>query len=249
MAEYENATGSSKRLKSLNRQSPIGCAVCSNRRPGWFCSLGSAVLADLELITSTISLPSEAALFTQGEDARCLYLICSGYLKLTAGRTQDRRMILRVAGPGSVLGLYAALSHGVYEVSAESLTPAQLRPVERERFLTFLRNHKEAQMRAVQCICQEYRFALQDACRISLAETVAGRLGRLLLELGHQIGEHINGGFRFPLLLTHEEMASMACTTRETVTRTLGQFRRDGSISIEDSILTLHQPERLQNLI
>ena len=86
-------------------------------------------------------------------------------------------MIVRIAGPGSMLGLYAVLSHGIYEVSAESLTTAQLRPVERERFLGFLRTHKEAQMRAVQCICQEYRFALQDACRIALAETVAARLG------------------------------------------------------------------------
>jgi CRP/FNR family transcriptional regulator len=146
-----------------------------------------------------------------------------------------------------MLGLYAVLSHGVYEVSAESLTPAQLRPVERDRFLSFLRAHKEAQMRAVQCICQEYRFALQDACRIALAETVAGRLGRLLLELSHQIGEHVEGGgFSFPLLLTHEEMASMACTTRETVTRTLGQFRKDHWISIEDSLVTVHLPERLQ---
>jgi CRP/FNR family transcriptional regulator, cyclic AMP receptor protein len=249
MAEYEVIASPQRRQRSLARPSPVGCAACANRRPGWFCSLGSAVLADLELVTSTISLPAEATLFTQGEDARCLYLICSGYLKLTAGRAQDRQMIVRVAGPGSMLGLYAALSHGVYEVSAESLTPAQLRPIERERFLTFLRNHKEAQMRAVQCICQEYRFALQDACRISLAETVAGRLGRLLLELAHQIGEHVNGGFRFPLLLTHEEMASMACTTRETVTRTLGQFRKDGTISIEDSVITLHQPDRLQNLL
>ncbi len=148
-----------------------------------------------------------------------------------------------------MLGLYASLSHGVYEVSAESLTPAQLRPVERERFLSFLRNHKEAQMRAVQCICQEYRFALQDACRISLSETVAGRLGRLLLELAHQIGEQMNAGaIRFPLLLTHEEMASMACTTRETVTRTLGQFRKEGWISIEDSVVTINVPDRLQTL-
>jgi len=249
MADLAIPTATARRQKSNGRQSPIGCAACSSRRPGWFCSLGSAVLADLELVTSTISLPAQAALFSQGEDARCLYLICSGYLKLTAGRAQDRQMIVRVAGPGSVLGLYAALSHGVYEVSAESLTSAQLRPVERERFLTFLRNHREAQMRAVQCICQEYRFALQDACRIALAETVAGRLGRLLLELAHQIGEHVNGGYRFPLLLTHEEMASMACTTRETVTRTLGQFRKEGSITIEDSMITLHQPDRLQNLI
>ena len=238
------------RQKHLSRQIPAGCAACSNRRPGWFCSLGSAVLADLELATTTISLPAQASLFVQGEEARCLYLICNGYLKLTTGRPEDRQMIVRVAGPGSVLGLYAVLSHGLYEVSAESLTNAQLRPVERERFLNFLRSHKEAQMRAVQCICQEYRFALQDACRIALAETVAARLGRLLLELSHQIGEHLDGGeFRFPLLLTHEEMASMTCTTRETVTRTLGQFRKDGWVSIEDSLVTLHQPERLQALL
>lgn len=250
MAELEQLEVSQVRHKTTNRQSPVGCAACANRRPGWFCSLGSAVLADLELATTTISLPAEAPLFNQGDEARCLYLICSGYIKLTAGRAQDRQMIVRVAGPGSMLGLYAVLSHGVYEVSAESLTPAQLRPVERDRFLSFLRAHKEAQMRAVQCICQEYRFALQDACRIALAETVAARLGRLILELGHQIGEHMdNGAFRFPLLLTHEEMASMACTTRETVTRTLGQFRKDNWITIEDSMVTVHQPERLQALI
>ena len=250
MAETEISVAEHTRAKHTARTSPLGCAACANRRPGWFCSLGSAVLADLELATSTISLSAQASLFSQGEDARCLYLICSGYLKLTAGRPEDRHMIVRVAGPGSMLGLYAVLSHGVYEVSAESLTHAQLRPVERDRFLNFLRSHKEAQLRAVQCICQEYRFALQDACRIALAETVAARLARLLLELAQQIGEHTdNDEFRFPLLLTHEEIASMTCTTRETVTRTLGQFRKDGWISIEDSNITIHNTEQLQNLI
>jgi CRP/FNR family transcriptional regulator, cyclic AMP receptor protein len=250
MANSLSVVDDSAKSRPLAKLSPLGCAACANRRPGWFCSLGSAVLADLELATSTIALPAQASLFLQGEEARCLYLICSGYLKLTAGKQEDRHMIVRVAGPGSMLGLYAVLSHGVYEVTADSLTPAQLRPVERERFLSFLRSHKEAQLRAVQCICQEYRFALQDACRIALAETVAARLARLLIELSHQIGEHNeNGEFRFPLLLTHEEMASMTCTTRETVTRTLGQFRKDGWISIEDSVVTLRNPNRLQAIL
>lgn len=249
VTNMEFSAGVHTRSSHTPRPAPVGCAACSNRRPGWFCSLGSAVLADLELATSTISLPAEASLFTQGEEARCLYLICSGYLKLTAGRPDDKQMIVRVAGPGSMLGLYAVLSHGVYEVSAESLTSAQLRPVERERFLNFLRSHKEAQMRAVQCICQEYRFALQDACRIALSETVATRLARLLLELSHQIGQqNEKDELSFPLLLTHEEMASMTCTTRETITRTLGQFRKEGWITIEDSEVTIHQPDKLQQL-
>ncbi len=233
----------------MGRPSPLGCAACANRRPGWFCSLGCAVLADLELATSNISLPAQASLFSQGEDARCLYLTSSGYLKLTVGRPEECHMIVRVAGPGSMLGLYAVLSHGVYEITAESLTPAQLQPVERERFLSFLSNHKEAQLLAVQCMCQEYRFALEDACRIALAETLAARLARLLIELAHQIGEHTeNGEYRFPLLLTHEEMASMMRATRATVTRTLGQFRMDGLVSIDDSIVMLHNPSKLQSL-
>jgi CRP/FNR family transcriptional regulator len=149
-----------------------------------------------------------------------------------------------------VLGLYAVLTHGIYEVAAQSLSAAQLRVVERERFLRFLRGHDDAGMHAVQCICQEYRFALQDACRIALSETVAARLGKLLLELAHQIGERMPGGeFRFPLLLTHEEMASMTSTTRETVTRTLSHFRKDGWIAIENSLVTLLQPARLQVLL
>lgn len=250
MAGTEPSSRILKRPEHPGGQEPVGCAACANRRPGWFCSLGAAVLGDLELVSSTVSLPQRTALFTQGEEARCLYLICSGYFKLTAGRSPRRQMIVRVAGPGSILGLYSLLSHGVYEVSAESLTAAQLRPVDRERFFIFLHCHQEAQMRAVQCICQEYRFALQDACRVSFADTVAARLGRLLLELAQQIGEHsIDGSFRFPLLLTHEEIASMVCTARETVTRTLGQFRKEGWISIEDSVLTLHHPDRLQALV
>ena len=90
MAEAHTHVETQTRQRHITRQVPAGCAACSNRRPGWFCSLGSAVLADLELATSTISLPAQASLFSQGEEARCLYLICSGYLKLTAGRPEDR---------------------------------------------------------------------------------------------------------------------------------------------------------------
>ena len=119
--------------KHPNQLSPLGCAVYANRRPGWFSSLGSVVPADLELSTRTRSLPAQTSLFTQGDDARSLCLTFSGYLKLTADRPEDRHMIVRVAGSRFALGLYPVLSHGVYEVNAESFTPAQLRPVERDQ--------------------------------------------------------------------------------------------------------------------
>jgi len=235
--------------KKAARPNLPGCATCSNRRAGWFCALGSSVLADFELATSSLSVPAEVSLYTQGEDARCLYLICDGYFKLTMGRAEEQKIIVRMAGPGTLLGLYAALSRGAYEVSAVSLTTAQLRVVEREWFLNFLGNHQEVPANAMQCICEEYRFVLQDLRRFALSETVAVRLSRLLLELCQQIGEQADGGKRrFPLLLTHEEMGSMIGASRETVTRVIGEFRKEGWISIQDALMTIHQPERLRSL-
>jgi hypothetical protein len=82
---------------------------------------------------------------------------------LNRARLQDKQKTVRVVGPRLMPGLYAVLSHGVHEVSAESLTSAQLRPVDRERFHSFLRRHQEAQTRSIGCVCQEYRFAFKDA--------------------------------------------------------------------------------------
>jgi CRP-like cAMP-binding protein len=94
-----------------------------------------------------------------------------------------------------------------------------------------------------------FKDGIASATNRARGATVAARLAGLLLELAHQIGEHHdNGEFLFPPLLTHEEMTSMACTTRETVTRTLGQSRKDGWIAIEDSLVTIRHPELLQTL-
>jgi CRP-like cAMP-binding protein len=83
----------------------------------------------------------------------------------------------------------------------------------------------------------------------SPAETVSRRAGCE----SHHIRIRNSGGTiflgKFPPLLTHEEMASMTSTTRETVTRTLGQFRKDGWITIEDSLVTIRKPERLRMLL
>ncbi len=222
-----------------------GCSACPNRKPGWFCSLGSVVLADLDVVSNPISAAIAENVFAQGDDSNHVFVLCDGYVKLIARSSRGRSLIVRIAGPGAILGLHAAMSQRPYEVSAVALSEAHLRSISREDFMAFLRRHKESQIRAVQCVCQEYRFALQDACRIALTESVAARLARLLIELAQQIGEWKDGEYRVPLLLTHEEMASMTCTTRETVTRTLGQLRKEGTISICDSVITLHRPEKL----
>ena len=228
----------------------IRCTRCPNRRLGWFCSLGSGALEDLERVSDPVFLPAHASLFDQETAPSSLFVVCSGYVKLTVRREHDRQMVAHVGGPGSILGLHAALSDCKHEVSACSLTPLHLRSIKRDSFFVVLRRNKEIQKRALQSLCRQYRFALEHSCRTALSETVAERLGRLLIEMANQLGDPLIGrGIRLPFLLTHEEIATMIGSTRETVTRTLVQFRKRGWISIESSVLVLKNPEMVRTLL
>jgi CRP/FNR family transcriptional regulator len=221
-----------------------GCSKCPDRKLGWFCSLGSSALADLELVSTPVSIPARAFPFRYGETPSSIYLICSGYAKLIARRETGSETVIRLAGPGSILGLYAVLSSCDYEVSACALTPLHLRSIKVEDFVLLLRKNKEIQRRALQSICQEYRSALQHSSRTSLSDNVEGRLGRLLVEMASQF-ERNSPEPRFPLLLTHAEIGSMLGATRETVTRTLSQFRKQGLIEFDGSVLVLKNPGRV----
>lgn len=246
----QNPVLSTIRKKRSRKSQPQfeSCPACVNRCSGWFCSLGLDMLTALEAVSTPSTAASGQRLFSQGEECEQVFILCGGFVKLTANSPHGRKLIVRIAGPGAVLGLHAAVSDGRYEVSAETLREVKLRSVQRAAFTAFLSAHREMHERVVQCLCQEYRYVLQDACRIALTDSVAARLAHLLLDLGSQIGDISGGECQFPMLLTHEEMASMTCTTRETITRTLGQFRKDGLISIEGSIATLHHPALLASV-
>jgi CRP-like cAMP-binding protein len=206
---------------------------------------GRSILSELHSLAIDGMIPGHSSLFSEGDAAGFVHIISSGYLKLT-GRLHGREMVLQVAGPHSVLGLQAVLSNGAYETSACALTTTYFRSIERSELLECLRSDPGLHALAVGYICEEYRTALQAVCRIGLEDTAAKRLGRLLVKLGNQIGERLESGkVRFPLVLTQEELGSMISIARETVVRTLSDFRERGWIDITNSLVTLEQPEYL----
>jgi CRP/FNR family transcriptional regulator len=111
----------------------------------------------------------------------------------------------------------------------------------------FLGRHGIASMNAAQSLSGEYMTVFHDAKRLALSGSAAGRLARLLLDWARAAS---NGRpeLRFTMALTHEEIANMAGTSRETVTRLLNQFRRDQWIQIRGASLTISKPEQLERL-
>ncbi len=223
------------------------CLHCEHRQLRLFCNLTPEALADFDTIGILVSHAPGARLFTEGDAARNVFVICSGQVKLYSTSREGRILILKIAGPGDLLGLNAALAEAPHEVTAETIEPCQLKTVRKEEFVRFLNAHGIASMHAAQSLSAEYQTVFNNARRLALSGSAAGRLAHLLLEWARSAAcgrEEL----KFTMALTHEEVANMAGTSRETVTRLLNQFRRDKLITIKGVSMTILNAEALDRL-
>ena len=221
-----------------NRPATEKCLECEHRTLRLFCNLSDDALRRFDEIGTHVSFPGRAVVFEEGQRVTGVFIVCTGQLKLLSTSREGRTMILRLAGPGDVLGLSAMLNDVPHEVTAETIEPTQLKSVRSADFLQFLEAYGEVGQKTSKTLAREYREVFLDARRLALSGSAAGRLAQLLLEWANTAACG-KPELRFTMALTHEELANMAGTSRETVTRLLNQFDRDLLITRRGSSITI----------
>jgi CRP/FNR family transcriptional regulator len=225
------------------------CGDCARSAERDFCRMSPATMQALDSIKFTGIYPKSSILFVEGEQPRGVFILCSGRAKLTTSSSEGKTLIVKIAEPGEVLGASASILGRPYEVSAETIEPAQLNFIKREDFLRFLREHSEACMHTAQQLSEKYQAAQREIRSLGLAQTASEKVARLLLNWCEHGGETTAKGVRLKVLLTHEEMAQMVGTTRETVTRLLGEFKRRKIIEVKGSTVLITNRGELENLV
>ena len=223
------------------------CASCELRTGDFFCGLSEAALKALQKIKHTSSYPTGAIIFMEGQSARSVYILCQGRVKLMTANSDGRTLILKIAQPGEGLGLDSVLSGRPYEMTAEILQPAQVTYIAREDFLKFIAEHGDACLRFVQHLSRDCQAAYELVRSIGLSDSVSERLAKFLLEWSSN-GSAGNGATRVKLALTHQEIAQLIGTSRETVTRTLSDFKKQGIIEVNGSTLVVRNKTSLEGL-
>jgi len=224
------------------------CGQCPVRTSHAFCNMAPEPVAALDTIKFTAVYPKGALLFVEGEQPRGVYILCGGKAKLTTTSSEGRTLIVKIASHGEILGASAAILGKPYEVSAEMLEPSQVSFIRREDFLRFLNAYTEACMHTAQQLSEKYEAAQREIRSLGLAHTTSEKLARLLLGWSDE-GEETPQGTRMQVLLTHEEMAQMIGTTRETVTRLLSEFKRKKLISVKGSSLFLLAKAQMRAMV
>ena len=224
------------------------CQTFKLRGNAFFCQLSEATLKDLDAVTFVSAYPQDAILFMEKEAPRGIYVLCEGELKLSVSSNEGKTLILRIAKPGEVLGLMAALSSAPHEMTAETLRPAQVAFIRREAFLRFLGEHPEAYRAVVAQLAAHYQIACEQLKTIGLCSSAPEKLARLLLDFSAQ-GKQTKEGTRVRFPLTHEEIGEFIGATRETVSRTIAQFKNQRLIDLHGATLTIQNRSGLEHLI
>lgn len=222
------------------------CLDCELRSDNYFCDLPQPDLQIFESLKITNVYPKGTTLFIEGQPSTGIFMLCQGRVKLSTCSKDGKVIILRIAEAGEALGLSAAVSNLTYEATAEVLEPCQVNFVRKDDFLGFLQHNAPACGNAIRQLSENYHSAYAQICSFGLSSSVADRLAKLFL--GWCKTSH-NGSVHLKITYTHEEIAEMIGTSRETVSRLLKDFKDKELITLKGSDLVILDKEKLEAII
>jgi CRP/FNR family cyclic AMP-dependent transcriptional regulator len=225
------------------------CVNCSVRSEGYFCDFESELITKFESLKYATVFPKGAVLFVEGQSPRGVFMICAGRVKLTTCSSDGKALITRIAEGGEVLGLGSTVSGKPYMVTAETLSPCQINFIKREDFLRFLKENGGACLRVAEHLSNNYHSAFEQVRSLGLSHSASEKLAKLILEWCAKNGKETDKGISLKLTLTHEEIAQIIGSSRETVTRLLGDFKNRQIIYVKGSTLIIRNLPALQTMV
>lgn len=222
---------------NLNRALPNG---------NFLSRLSTATRRDLDLLLHPSTYEPGNILFTEGNLPTAVYIVLDGEVKLSMNSSLGKRLILRIAKKGEILGLASVLSGKGCEMTAETLFPSKIARIDRADFLNFLRCHQEVYETVTEEMSRNYNLACEQLRTIGLSFSAPGRLARLLLDWSAD-GQAAGYGTQVRFSFTHEEVGEFIGASRETVTRTLSTFRNRQVVAFSGSMLTINDKVALES--
>lgn len=192
--------------------------------------LDQPTLKEIEQAAPMVTVPAGAVLLRPDEPPQALYFLKKGRVRLYRVRPDGREVTLALLGDGNVFGSAGAIELGGSDVFAQTMGEALICAMQPADVEDLLRRHPGVAMRLITLLSERVR-ELETMVENLTRSEVGCRILYLLVALVRDFGGEETDGFtRVDVPLTHEDIASMIGSTRETVTATLSRFVREGLV-------------------
>ncbi len=200
--------------------------------------LAAAELQRLVLSAKQVDLPVRRRLFAAGDAASAIFVVLSGWIKLSRGASNGRDVVLELAGEGCVFGELGVIAGTPRGADAIALSEARVLAMEGAVLLEILHANPAALFEMTKILCERLARAnaqLED----SLLVAAEVRLARSLIRLAGQGGKRAAAGLEIDLGLSQKDLGELTGLTRESTNKHLGAWRDAGLISLSGRTLTL----------
>lgn len=201
-----------------------------------FAELGLRELGEFEGLIKRIKYGRGEIIFQEGAPAFGFYLIFSGRVKLVKRTLGGKKQILKLLGPGEMIGETTLFDKGVHIAYAKTLEDSEVGFIERGDFFDFLTKNTPVVFRIFERFSTELK-AFQCKLTERSYNGSKERLARLILKVGESGVE-----------LSRTELAEIAGVSSKTAIRTLGELEERGFISVKERKITILDEESLQAL-
>ncbi len=223
----------------------VGCDHCQSRDKGIFCELEQTALTDVSQNKVMNSYKKGQTIFFQGNPPFGLYCIATGKIKVSITGNDGKESIIRIAGPGDVLGHRSLFSKENYSATATVIEDAAICFLDKNYIYTALKKDPTIALNLIEKLSKDMGAA--EARNASMSQKSAReRLAELFLSFIKNYG-HVeeNGKIRIDIKLNRDEMASIVGTAHETIIRLISEFKDEGILEQEGKIIYILDERKL----
>jgi CRP/FNR family transcriptional regulator, cyclic AMP receptor protein len=191
--------------------------------------------------------PAGATVCLEGDLATHVFILLTGWVKILSATRDGHEILLALRGYGDVVGDIAGETTGRRNATIRAIEAVQALIVRHEKLNSFLDSHPRAARAYRRAVTQKWKDA--DATLRRRAETSgAQRLADLLLDLAERHGRALDDAVDLVTPLSQEDLASLAGTSRATVTRAFSNWRMRGLIRTAQHRITITDPNGLRRV-
>jgi len=187
--------------------------------------------------------------YVPSDQGDCVLLLISGRVKILHNTQDGKQAVLAIIDPGELFGELAILEEGQREETAETMEPSTVVLIPADDIKRLAAEHHSLSV-GITKLMGLSRRRFERRLKSLLFRSNRERLVHLLFDLAEKYGRYTkDGGISLGIRLSHQELASIIGSTRETVTLVLGELQTEGVISINRRDLVLCQVGRLAEMI
>ena len=210
-----------------------------------FTDLSDETLQKIEKIGSKKVYSKGEVILMEEEAGTALFVIVSGKVKVARASGDGREVILTILSDSDFFGEMAILDGLTRSATVTAIETSELFLIQRNDFLNLLYENPEISVALLQELTKRLRNADMKIKALSLKDA-EGKVATVLLQLADEVGKIKHGKVEIERLPLQQDLANMAGTSRETISRTLHSFAKKGYIETEGAKLRILDYEQFK---